>query len=65
MVNLAPVGPSKHSIRDAHLKTEMESKEKLPRRVSKHDLKMKKKNNNKKQKRSVLKTPFLSLYRNK
>ena len=48
------------------MKTEMESKEKVPRRVSKHDLKMKKKkNNNKKQKRSVLKTPFLSLYRNK
>lgn len=38
MVNLALVGPSKHSIRDAYLKTEMESKEKIPRRLSKHDL---------------------------
>lgn len=44
LVNLALVGPSKHSIRDAHLKTEMESKEKVPRRVSKHNLKMKQQN---------------------
>ena len=45
MVNLALVGPSKHSIRDAHLKTEMESKEKVPRRISKHELKNEEKKN--------------------